>query len=108
MRYRITLRGVGVELRGYVDEQANMEAIAKAVDPLGLLVLASPMPDDFDPFTLETEALRLVRDAIDNVDDVVLGSSTFAVAAREGARAALRQVVIDDLRGGTRQEASNG
>lgn len=51
-RYRITLRGVDVELRGYVDGSANLRIIADAVDPMGLMVVASEADDDFNPFAI--------------------------------------------------------
>lgn len=51
-RYKITLRGVDIELRGYVDGDANLRIIADTVDPMGLMVVASVAPDDFDPFRI--------------------------------------------------------
>lgn len=58
MRYRITLRRSDdrpngpdtVELRGYMDDTDNMVALADALQPLGILVVASPAEDDYDPF----------------------------------------------------------
>lgn len=49
-RSRVTIRGEGVELRGYVDEAARLVALAEAMRPFGL-VIASPAEDDYDPFT---------------------------------------------------------
>ena len=51
MRYRVTLRGEGTELRGYVsDNPTHLMNLAAAVEPLALLVIASPADDDYDPF----------------------------------------------------------
>jgi hypothetical protein len=57
MRARITVRGLGVELRGRFDELTDEDAptladFAEAMKPFGL-VIASPAEDDFDPFTVQ-------------------------------------------------------
>lgn len=52
MRFRITVRGDGTEVRGY----ATMEALASLTSPPGeqpYMVIASPADDDFDPFKEE-------------------------------------------------------
>jgi hypothetical protein len=50
MRWRITIRATGVELRGYIDAPlADLEGLAEAAKPLGLMI-ASPADPDFDPF----------------------------------------------------------
>ena len=46
-RFRVTIRGEGVELRGYVDNY--LPGIARVMEPYGL-VIASPAEDDYDPF----------------------------------------------------------
>lgn len=49
MRLRITIRGEGTELRGY----ATIEALAALAAPPGeqsYAIIASPAPDDYDPF----------------------------------------------------------
>lgn len=55
MRIRITVRGEGTELRGYLDMgflgegDADLRAFAKAMQPFGV-VIASPADDDYNPF----------------------------------------------------------
>jgi hypothetical protein len=50
MRYRITVRGDGVELRGFMDaEPKDFYAFAEAMEPYGLVV-GSPADDDYNPF----------------------------------------------------------
>jgi hypothetical protein len=51
-RFRITARGVDVELRGYADGVANAAILADAVKPMGLVVMASEAADDFNPFAI--------------------------------------------------------
>jgi len=48
-RFRVTIRGEGVELRGYVDNY--LPGIARVIEPYGVVV-ASPAPDDYDPFAI--------------------------------------------------------
>lgn len=49
-RWRVTIRGEGVELRGYADLHLNaLEALSQAMIPYGL-VIASPADDYYDPF----------------------------------------------------------
>jgi hypothetical protein len=51
MRFRITIRGEGIELRGYVDgDPEDLDALARMCDPW--LVVASVAPDDYDPFAI--------------------------------------------------------
>ena len=55
MRFRITVRGEGVELRGYLD--ADGEALGKfahKMEPYGV-VLASIAADDYNPFFEEQQ-----------------------------------------------------
>jgi len=52
-RFRITVHGHGLELRGYVDEQRNLASLAQALNPLGLMVVASEADADYDPFRIE-------------------------------------------------------
>ena len=62
MRYRITVRGEHIELRGYIDgdkdEQGhprlpvNLAEFAKAMKPFGIVV-ASPADEHYNPFALD-------------------------------------------------------
>jgi hypothetical protein len=57
MRYKITVRGQGVELRGRFDEPTDEDAstlryFAEQMEPFGIVV-ASPAEDDFDPFAID-------------------------------------------------------
>ena len=53
MRYRITVRGDHVELRGWLDgHEHDLGEYAKFMAPYGVVV-ASPAPDDYDPFKVE-------------------------------------------------------
>ncbi len=145
MRYRITVLGADLHLRGYAD--GGIGALADDLAPAQ--VLASPAADTYDPFrisepehppTIESSR-ELVRGimgqnvdageiiemfavlhfqqanvirgeryraevaesaltdvlgrALAAVDEAVLGGSQFAEAGRDGARAALKQVLID-------------
>lgn len=51
MRFRTTVRGDGVELRGYVevDDMDTLNNLAGVLKPFGL-VIASPVEDDYNPF----------------------------------------------------------
>lgn len=51
-RFRITVRGVDIELRGYIDGIANVHIFAKEVDDMGLDVIASDATDDYNPFQI--------------------------------------------------------
>lgn len=52
-RYRVTVRGTSVELRGYIDGNDTLTEFASALvqtfgrDPM---VVASPVEDDYNPF----------------------------------------------------------
>lgn len=53
-RFRITVRALGVELRGYIDngldeEETKLSDFAKAMEPIGVVV-ASPVEHDYNPF----------------------------------------------------------
>jgi hypothetical protein len=50
-RYKITVRGTDIELRGYLDGEATLRVTAKVMEGIGL-VIASPAEDDFDPFAI--------------------------------------------------------
>jgi hypothetical protein len=43
---------VDIELRGYVDGSANLGILADAVKPMGVMVMASPAADDYNPFVI--------------------------------------------------------
>lgn len=50
MRWAVTIRGHGVELRGYIDAPlSGLGALADAANPLGIMI-ASPADDDYNPF----------------------------------------------------------
>jgi hypothetical protein len=51
MRHKITVRGTDIELRGYLDGEANLRLLAQQMEGIGL-VIASPAEDDFDPFAI--------------------------------------------------------
>lgn len=49
-RWRVTIRGDDVELRGYIDATLDdLRRFADAVKPLGLMI-GSPADPDYDPF----------------------------------------------------------
>jgi hypothetical protein len=48
MRFRVTVRGERIELRGYVDPGV-LAALSSAMEGLAM-VIASPAEDDYDPF----------------------------------------------------------
>lgn len=51
-RHRITVRGDGVELRGYIDgEMENVSDLATRMEPFGI-VLASPTEHEYNPFAI--------------------------------------------------------
>ena len=85
-RFRITIRGEGIELRGYVDgDMSELEMLAGFAAPWQ--VLASLAPDDFDPFrisepdyppTIETSR-ELVRSIMGSDEDAASVMETFAV-----------------------------
>jgi hypothetical protein len=56
MRFRITVRGDGIELRGYIDgpegnEYKPVSDLSDALDPFGM-VIASAAEDDYNPFRI--------------------------------------------------------
>jgi hypothetical protein len=52
MRFRITVRGDGTELRGYMDASVDgLADFAHQMDGFGIVV-ASPAEDDYDPFAI--------------------------------------------------------
>lgn len=48
-RYRITVRGTDIELRGIIDGDATLRLTSQSLEGIGL-VIASPAEDDYDPF----------------------------------------------------------
>jgi hypothetical protein len=50
-RFRATVRGTDIELRGYIDGLATLRVTAKTLEGIGL-VIASPAEDDFNPFAI--------------------------------------------------------
>lgn len=79
MRYRITVRGLGLELRGITDQgldedQPSLAEFAEAMKPFGVVV-ASEATDDYDPFavhpTVEQSLVSIAGMIQDNgVEDV--------------------------------------
>lgn len=63
MRYRITVRGTDIELRGYIDGDATLLLASRALDGIGIVV-ASPAEDDYNPFsgaaTAETSLAQIL------------------------------------------------
>jgi len=55
MRYRITLRGEHLELRGYLDDIDLLRKLGDAIEPLNIMVVASPADADFNPFGQQLE-----------------------------------------------------
>jgi hypothetical protein len=51
VRYKITVRGTDMELRGYLDGEATLRVTAKVMEGIGL-VIASPAEDDYNPFAI--------------------------------------------------------
>lgn len=64
MRYRATIRGEGTELRGYLEAPTTyaLSAHARYLEPLGMLI-ASPAPDDYNPFRAADEERRAVLES---------------------------------------------
>jgi hypothetical protein len=50
-RFRVTVRGTDIELRGYVDGEATLRVTSKVLDGIGIVV-ASPAADDYNPFAI--------------------------------------------------------
>lgn len=77
MRYKVTVRGDGAELRGYVTVP-TMEALglaAKAVKPIGVMV-ASPAAEDFNPFAIsEPEHPPTLENSIDVLTGIAASST---------------------------------
>jgi len=54
MRFRITVRGDDIELRGYIDGEVELRRFAAALaDEFGTnpMIAYSPADDDYNPFT---------------------------------------------------------
>lgn len=59
-RYRVTVRGTDVELRGYIDGGDTLAKFAGAlIPPFGNdpMVVASAAEDDYNPFTVRTDGM---------------------------------------------------
>lgn len=68
-RYRITVRGQRAELRGSLtDSFGQLDSLARMVQPLGWMVVASPLREGDKDYLQESEhnrdALGLARDAL--------------------------------------------
>lgn len=50
-RFRVTVRGTDVELRGYIDGTATLRLASQQLEGIGL-VIASPAEDDYNPFQI--------------------------------------------------------
>jgi hypothetical protein len=50
-RYKITVRGTDIELRGYLDGEGTLRLTAKSLEGIGLVV-ASEAPDGWNPFAI--------------------------------------------------------
>lgn len=46
MYVRVTVRGTNIELRGYVRDIETLTAVAQSMEPLGAMVVASPVPQE--------------------------------------------------------------
>ncbi len=52
-RFRMTVRGTGIELRGWVEEEhlvAFANALAKGMSPHDPMIVYSPVDPDYNPF----------------------------------------------------------
>jgi hypothetical protein len=69
-RYRITVHGIGVQLRGYIDGGDQLNRFAKALatmHPQDPTIVASPAEPDHDPFRYElVKAAEVVIAAYDD------------------------------------------
>jgi hypothetical protein len=69
---------VDIELRGYVDGSANLGILADAVKPMGVVVMASPAADDYNPFVISEpenpptieKSLEIIQGFFDQADAV--------------------------------------
>lgn len=75
-RARITVRGVNVELRGYLDDDGAdylLTRFSKAMEPFGV-VIASPAEDDYSPFAPSIEdSMSLIARFVEANNGVDLG-----------------------------------
>jgi hypothetical protein len=81
-RFRITVRGEGAELRGYIDGSTDtLGDFSNLMAPVGL-VIASPAPDDFDPFGISepghpptpetsTDIIRGLAEVCDSQEEMI-------------------------------------
>ena len=102
MRFRITIRGKGTELRGY----ATVEAMAALTAPPGeqpYIVAASPADDDYDPFKeqqlrelhhFETEQL-LDGERIESIVEKYLETGLFRDANDPKVNALYHQMIAE-------------
>lgn len=78
-RYRLTIRGTGIELRGWVDEAQRLGDLSVALAAIGPdeqdpMIVASTVPDDWTPFgpSAPTRTVTLPGDDPDASSRVVL------------------------------------
>lgn len=78
MRFRITVRGLAIELRGYLDElgiegQPGIKELAEAMKPFGVVV-ASEADRDYNPFQPSVEdSMALIAKFVEANNGVDLG-----------------------------------
>ena len=59
MKFRIAIRSGDIELRGYLKNEDTLRAselvhqMGEAMKPLGALVIANPVDDNYNPFAME-------------------------------------------------------
>jgi hypothetical protein len=82
MRFRITVRGDGIELRGYIDgpegnEYKPVSDLSDALDPFGM-VIASVAADNYDPFRISEPEYPPTIEASREVIRSIMGSDVDA------------------------------
>lgn len=67
-RYRVTVRGTDIELRGYIDGDKKLiefaSALSAQMDSQDPMVVSSPAEDDYDPFRVVPARVDLAIEAI--------------------------------------------
>lgn len=59
MRYKITVRGDNIELRGYIDGDEALRQFSNALDPnyqskgIDAIIILTPVDEHYNPFALE-------------------------------------------------------
>ncbi len=55
MRHRITVRGDGIELRGYCDDEELLIKLAKCFEnnEPAVMIIVSPTDEHYNPFSLD-------------------------------------------------------